>query len=87
MMAHPGVTAAVILASGTATGILLQKAGVPDKLALLAGTAFDVASAKTQNGLSGLVTTIKENPVITAVVVSALAAGAGYLAHEYLSKK
>ncbi|GEM_PF-2821994 len=85
MMAHPGVTAAVILAAGTTTGIVLEKAGVPDSLALLAGTAFDAASAKTKSGLSGLVNLIKDNPVITSVVVSAIAAGAAYLAYEYLS--
>lgn len=86
MMAHPGVTASVILAAGTSTGIILQKAGVPDSIALLAGSAFDVVSSKVESGLSGLTETIKENPVVTAVVLTAIASGAGYLAYEYLSK-
>jgi hypothetical protein len=87
MMAHPGVTAAVVFSAGVATGALLEKAGIPEKLAFTAGTAFDAACAGSKKGAREVADTIKENPVLSGVIISALAAGAGYLAYQYLGSQ
>jgi len=87
MLAHPGVTASVIFAAGVATGVLLEKAGIPEKLAFTAGTAFDAACASSKKGASEVAETIKENPILSGVIISALVAGAGYLAYQYLSSQ
>lgn len=87
MTAHPGVTAAVIFSAGVATGALLEKAGIPEKLAFTAGTAFDAACAGSKKGAREVADTIKENPVLSGVIISALVAGAGYLAYQYLSSQ
>jgi len=85
MLSHPGVTAAVILGAGVATGVLLEKAGVPEKTAFYAGLAFDSMCAGAKKGLGEVSTLIKENPVLSGVIITALAAGAGYLVYNYVS--
>jgi ElaB/YqjD/DUF883 family membrane-anchored ribosome-binding protein len=85
MLSHPGVTAAVILGAGVTTGVLLEKAGVPEKTAFYAGLAFDSACAGARKGLGEVSELIKGNPVLSGVIITALAAGAGYLVYNYVS--
>lgn len=83
MISHPALSAAVILAAGTAGGIALQKAGVPASVATLATTMLASAQANGQAGLGTVTNAISNHPVVSAVVGTGLAAGAAYLLYEY----
>ncbi|MEW6280123.1 MAG: hypothetical protein AB1758_15960 [Candidatus Eremiobacterota bacterium] len=75
---HPGVSAAVVLAAGVGTGVLLERAGVP---AHVAGAA-EAALKASKNGLAGVTETVKEHPVLATAIGVGLAAGAGYAIYQ-----
>jgi hypothetical protein len=78
---HPVVATSLVASAGVATGVLLSQAGVPEKVAELAGTAID-ASGK---GFDSITEFAKENPVLAGVVTAGVAAGAGYLIYQAVS--
>jgi ElaB/YqjD/DUF883 family membrane-anchored ribosome-binding protein len=82
MIDHPGISAAVILASGVTAGVLLEQAGVPDKIAAVAGSVLDSAKDGASGGLSGIAQTVKDHPVLSTTIIVALAAGASYVIYQ-----
>ena len=87
MLSHPGVSASVILGAGVATGVLLEKAGVPEKTAFYTGLAFDCICSGAKKGMGEVTELIKENPVLSGVLITGLVAGTGYLVYDHFSDK
>lgn len=75
---HPIVATSLVAGAGVATGVVLSRAGVPETVAQLAGTAIDQAGG----GFDSVVNYAKENPVVAGAVTAAVAAGAGYLIYQ-----
>ncbi len=79
---NPGVSAAVVLAAGVGTGVVLERAGVPATVARAASVALN----SSKDGLAGVGEAIKEHPVLATAVGIGVAAGAGYLIHQAVTK-
>lgn len=78
---HPVLAATVVASAGVATGVLLERAGVPDKVADLAGMAFQGSKSAAANVGSF----IKEHPVVSGAVAVGIATGVGYLAYTHFN--
>lgn len=85
VISHPGVSAAVIVGGGVATGIVLEKAGVPEKIAAVAGNVVDGAASGTSSGLSAVADAVKTHPVLSGAIAAGLAAGTGYLIYTHVA--
>lgn len=84
LVSHPGVTAAVIFASGVSTGVILQQAGVPATTAVLVGAVVDSVRTGASDGLAGAVQTVKDHPLGTAIG-AVMATGAAYLLYQHMA--
>ncbi|MBT9583631.1 hypothetical protein IV102_09780 [bacterium] len=80
---HPVLAATVVASAGVATGVVLERAGVPDKVASLAGLAFQGSKSAASN----VGTFIKEHPVVSGAVAVGIASGVGYLAYNHFNGK
>jgi len=78
---HPVLAATVITSAGVATGVVLERAGVPDKVAGLVGVAFQ----GSKNAASNVGSFIKEHPVVSTAVAVGIASGVGYLAYQHFN--
>ena len=78
---HPVLAASVVASAGVATGVVLERAGVPDKVAGLAGMAFQGSKSAAANVGSF----IKEHPVVSGAVAVGIATGVGYLAYTHFN--
>ncbi len=76
---HPVLAATVIASAGVATGVVLERAGVPEHVANLAGQAFQGSKSAAAN----VGEFIKEHPVVSGAVAVGIAAGVGYLAYNH----
>jgi ElaB/YqjD/DUF883 family membrane-anchored ribosome-binding protein len=83
MISHPAVSAAVILAAGTTAGVVLEHAGVPEKVAAVAGAMVDSVRGNASEGLGTVATAVKNHPVMSGTIAAALAAGAGYVIYQH----
>ncbi|MBI3927100.1 MAG: hypothetical protein HY319_16305 [Armatimonadetes bacterium] len=75
---HPMVAAAVVIGAGVATGVILENAGVPDKVAGVIGSTL-------KGGVSSVGTFVREHPVISGAIAVGIAAGVGYLVYDYMT--
>lgn len=78
---HPILATSMVAGAGVATGVVLSRAGVPETVAQIAGTAIDHAGG----GFDAVVEYAKENPVVAGAVTAAVAAGAGYLIYQAMN--
>lgn len=78
---HPVLAATVITSAGVATGVVLERAGVPDKVAGLVGMAFQGSKSAASN----VGQFIKEHPVVSGAVAVGIATGVGYLAYQHFN--
>jgi ElaB/YqjD/DUF883 family membrane-anchored ribosome-binding protein len=78
---HPVLAATVVASAGVATGVVLERAGVPDKVASLAGMAFQGSKSAASN----VGAFIKEHPVVSGAVAVGIATGVGYLAYNHFN--
>ncbi|MFN8606543.1 MAG: hypothetical protein U0931_03360 [Vulcanimicrobiota bacterium] len=76
---HPILATTLVTTAGVATGVVLEHAGVPAKVADLVGVAFQGSKTAASN-VAGYV---KDHPVISGTVAAAVAAGVGYLAYQH----
>lgn len=76
---HPILATTLVTTAGVATGVVLEHAGVPAKVADLVGVAFQGSKTAASNVGSY----VKEHPVISGTVAAAVAAGVGYLAYQH----
>lgn len=77
---HPAVAAAIVMAAGVGTGVVLERAGVPAAVADAIGSVLEGG----RNGLGRVGETIKEHPYLSGAIAVGLAAGAGYVIYEYV---
>lgn len=78
---HPVLAATVVASAGVATGVVLERAGVPDHVAALAGRAFEGSKSAAAN----VGEFVKEHPVLSGAVAVGIAAGVGYLAYNHFN--
>lgn len=78
---HPVLAATIITGAGVATGVVLERAGVPSAVADLTASAFQ--GSKTAAGNVGQF--IKDHPVASGAVAVGIAAGVGYLAYTHFN--
>lgn len=76
---HPVLAATVVASAGVATGVVLEHAGVPAKVANLVGVAFQGSKSAAVN----VGTFVQEHPVVSGAVAAGVAAGVGYLAYQH----
>ena len=76
---HPVLASSLVAGAGVATGVLLQHAGVPAKVADAVGVAFQGSKSAAAN----VGTFVKEHPVLSGTVAAGVAAGVGYLAYQH----
>lgn len=76
---HPVLATTLVASAGVATGVLLEHAGVPGKVADLVGVAFQGSKSAASN----VGAFVKEHPVASGTVAAAVAAGVGYLAYQH----
>jgi len=76
---HPVLAATVVASAGVATGVVLEHAGVPGKVADLVGVAFQGSKSAASN----VGNFVKEHPVVSGTVAAGIAAGVGYLAYQH----
>jgi ElaB/YqjD/DUF883 family membrane-anchored ribosome-binding protein len=76
---HPVLATSLVASAGVATGVVLEHAGVPSKVADLVGVAFQGSKSAASN----VGTFVKEHPVVSGTVAAAVAAGVGYLAYQH----
>lgn len=78
---HPVLAATVITGAGVATGVVLERAGVPSKVAELTATAFQGSKSAAAN----VGQFITDHPVASGAVAVGIAAGVGYLAYTHFN--
>ncbi len=78
---HPVLATTLVASAGVATGVVLEHAGVPGKVADLVGVAFQGSKSAASN----VGTFVKEHPVVSGTVAAAVAAGVGYLAYQHFN--
>lgn len=78
---HPVLATTLVASAGVATGVVLENAGVPGKVADLVGVAFQGSKSAASN----VGTFVKEHPVVSGTVAAAVAAGVGYLAYQHFN--
>ncbi len=78
---HPVLAPSLVASAGVATGVILENAGVPGKVADLVGVAFQGSKSAASN----VGTFVKEHPVVSGTVAAAVAAGVGYLAYQHFA--
>lgn len=78
---HPLVATSIVMAAGVGTGVVLERAGVPDTVAGWVGSAIDSSG----DGLGAVGDWIGEHPVIAGTVAAGVAVGAGYLIYTSMS--
>jgi len=76
---HPVLAGTIIATAGVGTGIVLERAGVPDKVAGMIGSALDSG----MGGAKKLGQMVKDHPVIAGTVAVGVAAGVGYLVYHH----
>ena len=76
---HPVLATTLVASAGVATGVVLEHAGVPGKVADLVGVAFQGSKSAASN----VGNFVKEHPVVSGTVAAAVAAGVGYLAYQH----
>lgn len=79
---HPVVATSLVMGAGVATGVILSQAGVPETVAQYAGVALDGA----KSGFSAVGQFAQDHPVVAGAVVAGVAAGAGYVIYQAVSK-
>lgn len=80
---HPVLAASLVASAGAATGVVLERAGVPASIAKLAGNAFE----GSKDAAGKMAEIVKEHPVISGAVAVAVASGVGYLAYQHFNAK
>lgn len=78
---HPVLAATVVAGAGVATGVVLEHAGVPDKVADLTVMAFQGSKSAASN----VGQFIKDHPVVSGAVAVGIATGVGYLAYTHFN--
>ncbi len=76
---HPVLAGTLITTAGIGTGVVLERAGVPDKVAGMIGSALDASVG----GAKQLGQMVKDHPVIAGTVAAGVAAGVGYLVYQH----
>lgn len=79
--AHPILAATLVTGAGVATGVVLERAGVP---AAVAGYASGVLQSG-EGAASKMGALIKEHPVASSMVAVGISAGVGYLAYQHFN--
>ena len=82
---HPVLAASLVASAGVATGVLLERAGVPSQVATATSVAFDSAKGTAGNVAGTVGQYIKDHPVIAGTVAVGVAAGVGYLVYNHFS--
>lgn len=78
---HPAVAASIVLAAGVGTGVVLERAGVPDAIASAAGAVLKSG----KDGLGSVGQAIKDHPYLSGAIAVGVAAGAGYLIYQHVN--
>lgn len=78
---HPAVAASIVLAAGVGTGVVLERAGVPDAVARAAGAVLESG----KDGLGSVGQAIKDHPYLSGAIAVGIAAGAGYLIYQHVN--
>ncbi len=82
---HPVLAASLVASAGVATGVLLERAGVPAQVATATSVAFDSAKGTAGNVAGTVGQYIKDHPVIAGTVAVGVAAGVGYLVYNHFN--
>lgn len=78
---HPAVAASIVLAAGVGTGVVLERAGVPNAVASAAGAVLESG----KSGLGSVGQAIKDHPYLSGAIAAGIAAGAGYLIYQHVN--